>query len=193
MNSSNLEMESSIGIWYRAKNLERISARIHKEPLVLLFCVCCLFHLFLCRCLPTKRTATGRKKEIKKAGRKEGRKRKWGREKARERKEDRKKERRKWKVEIQIRQSCEAAVHICQKRQMETGLQWRLHDEEGDLSAESRERPATVFPLLSFFLSFLCFLLLDFDCFQEPPQVRESPGSKNHLKYPSRSFSCRGC
>ena len=56
-------------------------------------------------------------------------------------------------MKIQTRQRCEAAVHICQKRQMETGLQWRLHDEEEDLSAESRERPATVISilLLSFF------------------------------------------
>ena len=95
MNSSNLEMESSIGIWYRAKNLERISARIHKEPLVLLFCVCCLFHLFLRRCLPTKRTATGRKKERNKKGRKEGRKKKKMRERKSERKKGRQKERKK--------------------------------------------------------------------------------------------------
>ena len=88
-------MESSIGIWYRAKNLERISARIHKEPLVLLFCVCCLFHLFLHRCLPTKRTATGRKKERNKKGRKEGRKKKKMRERKSERKKGRQKERKK--------------------------------------------------------------------------------------------------
>ena len=64
---------------------------------------------------------------------------------------DLKKKKKKWKVKIQTRQSWEAAVHICQTRQMETGLQWRLHDEEGNLSAESRERPATVIFFFFFF------------------------------------------